>query len=293
MTLNFIPFLIIFSTIIGCSSLSTKKVDIQGHRGCRGLMPENTITAMIKAVEIGVNTLEMDVVISNDKMVLLSHEPFLSHEICLTPDGQEILEKDERSYNLYQMNYEEIKLCDCGTKIHPRFPDQKKLAALKPLLAKVIDTVEQYLQVHSLPAVWYNIETKCSPDGDGVFHPEPKEFIALLLDVLKGKNILDRTIIQSFDVRTLKVIKIKSPKMKLALLVENIQSPAENIKKLGFIPDVYSPYYLLVNDELMKYAQKNKMKVIPWTVNDKESIRKLIDMGVDGIITDYPDRAIE
>ena len=273
--------------------MSTEKVDIQGHRGCRGLMPENTITAMIKAVEIGVSTLEMDVVISKDKMVLLSHEPFLSHEICLTPDGQQILEKDERSYNLYEMNYEEIKLCDCGTKIHPRFPGQEKLAVYKPLLAEVIDTVEQYLLAHSLPPVWYNIETKCSPDGDGVFHPEPKEFIALLLDVLKDKNILDRTIIQSFDVRPLKVVKIKFPNIKLALLVEDIQSPAENIKKLGFIPDVYSPYYLLVNDELMKYAQKNKIKVIPWTVNDTNDMKRLIELGVDGIITDYPDRAIK
>jgi len=104
-------FLIIIIFMSGCSNRQSveKKTDIQGHRGCRGLMPENTIPGFIKAIELGVTTLEMDVVISKDKKVVVSHEPFLSHEICLTPDGKEISEADEKSYNLFQMTYDEIK----------------------------------------------------------------------------------------------------------------------------------------------------------------------------------------
>ena len=277
----------------GCSTNAEENIDIQGHRGCRGLMPENTIPGFIKAIELGVTTLEMDVVISKDKKVVVSHEPFLSHEICLTPDGKEISEEDEKSYNLFQMTYEEIEKCDCGTKIHPRFPDQEKLAVHKPLLSDVIDAVEKTIIENSLQLVRYNIETKYTPEGDGIFHPMPEEFVDLLLKVLNEKGILDRTIIQSFDISPLQIIKEKDPKLKLALLVENTYSPEENIKNLGFIPDVYSPYYLLVNEDLIKYARENNMKVIPWTINDKEDMKKLLEMGVDGIITDYPDRARE
>lgn len=277
----------------GCSTYTEKNIDIQGHRGCRGLMPENTIPGFIKAIELGVTTLEMDVVISKDNKVVVSHEPFLSHDICLTPDGKEISEEDEKSYNLFQMTYEEIEKCDCGTKIHPRFPEQEKLAAHKPLLSEVIDAVEKTIKENSLQPVRYNIETKCAPEGDGIFHPKPEEFTGLLLKVLKEKGILDRTIIQSFDVRTLQVVKEKHPDVNLALLVENVHSPEENIKNLGFVPDVYSPYYLLVDHALIEYAKKNKMKVIPWTINDKEMMETLLKLGVDGIITDYPDRARE
>src|SRR3972149_2846181 len=93
-------FLIIIIFMTGCSTNAVKKTDIQGHRGCRGLMPENTIPGFIKAIELGVSTLEMDVVISKDKKVVVSHEPFLSHEICLTPEGEEIPEEEEKAYNL-------------------------------------------------------------------------------------------------------------------------------------------------------------------------------------------------
>ncbi|MFH1320260.1 MAG: glycerophosphodiester phosphodiesterase family protein [Bacteroidota bacterium] len=278
---------------MSCSTGIIKKIDIQGHRGCRGLMPENSIPGFIKAVEIGVNTLEMDVVISMDKKVLLSHEPFLSHKICLNSDEQEIHKKDETNYNLFQMTYEEIKKCDCGTKPHSRFPSQKKLPIYKPLLSEVIDTIEQYINSNSLPPVQYNIETKCTPDGDGIFHPLPSEFVDLLFDVIKEKDILHRTIIQSFDLRILQIVKGKYPDMTLSLLIDNNYSPDGNITKLGFIPDIYSPQYLLVDNGLLEYAEKNKMKVIPWTVNEQELMKLLIELGVDGIITDYPDRMME
>ncbi|MEM6803094.1 MAG: glycerophosphodiester phosphodiesterase family protein [Bacteroidota bacterium] len=148
--LSFRKVILLFSLCLGilaCTEPKTEQskisMDVQGHRGCRGLLPENTLPAFAKAIEIGVNTLEMDVVISKDKQVLLSHEPFLSHEICVGPEGEEISEENEREWNLYKMDYEQIKECDCGSKAHKRFPDQEKMAVHKPLLKEVILAAEQ------------------------------------------------------------------------------------------------------------------------------------------------------
>ena len=135
----------LFLLLLTVNSFS-QEFDIQGHRGCRGLLPENSIVAMKKAVDLGVTTLELDVVISADHQVLLSHEPFLSHEICLDSNGNEIYENNEKSYNLYKMNYDEIRKCDCGSKIHPRFLSQEKVKTYKPLLSEMIDSVENYIQ---------------------------------------------------------------------------------------------------------------------------------------------------
>lgn len=287
-------FIFIFLILQSCiQKKSEKTFDLQGHRGCRGLMPENSIPAMLKALEIGVNTLEMDVVISKDKQVVLSHEPMLSHEICFTENGTEISQDDEQLFNLYKMNYDEIKKCDCGSKHNKRFPNQQKIKVAKPLLSEVIDSVEKFIEKNSLPKVQYNIEIKSTPETDGSFHPRPNEFCELVMNVIKEKNIEERVIIQSFDVRPLQEIHQKNPKIKLALLVENRYSVEKNIEQLGFIPDIYSPNHLFVNEKLMKFAAEKNMKVIPWTVNEKEEILSVLRLGVDGIITDYPDRAKE
>ena len=277
--------------------LFSQNFDIQGHRGCRGLLPENSIEAMKRAIDLGVTTLEMDVVISKDKQVFLSHEPFLSREICLDKNKNEITEANERSYNLYQMNYDEIKTCDCGSKIHPRFLDQQKLETYKPLLSDVIYFVEEYiskLQKGDLgKKIYYNIETKSDPKGDGIYHPEPKEFVDLLISVLKNTTISDRVYIQSFDVRTLQYLHQKYPKYKTVLLVENKMSIEENLKTLGFKPNVYSPEFILLDEKKVKLLHKKGIKVIPWTVNKTEDMQKLISYKVDGLITDYPNRYFE
>ncbi len=265
--------------------------DLQGHRGCRGLMPENTIPAMIRALDLGVNTLEMDVVISKDKQVVVSHDPFFNWEISTTPAGNAILQKDEKQFNLYSLNYNDIRQWDVGTKPHPRFPQQQKIPSVKPLLADLIDTVEQYLLKHRILPVQYNIETKSLPLTDNIFHPEPEEFTELLMQVIKKKKIEERTIIQSFDVRTLQVIHKKYPSMKTALLIEgfNKKTAAENLDLLGYTPSIYSPEYNLVTPELVSFCHSKKIKLIPWTVNDKKNMDRLREMKVDGLITDYPD----
>jgi glycerophosphoryl diester phosphodiesterase len=273
--------------------------DIQGHRGCRGLLPENTIAAFTHALKLGVTTLEMDTVISKDNQVVVSHEAFMNHEICLQPNGNEITADNEKSFNLYQMTYKEIATFDCGTKPHPRFPDQKKQLAHKPLLHDVFEKTLKYAIEHRFQRdLYYNIETKCLPETDNIFHPEPQVFCKLLANVIEMWEMWDNVTIQSFDLRTLKEFRQLRPKTYLSLLVEpnevnlDLASHQKKIDELGFIPKIYSPYYKTVTPELVEFAKKNKMKIIPWTVNDKASMKALQTMGVNGFITDYPNIAI-
>ena len=299
-----IPFLL--GLILSCSSTknnSTVNKDIkntplggwdafdkQGHRGCRGLMPENTVPAMINAIGLGVTTLEMDVVISKDKKVLLSHEAFFNHEITTKPDGSFIAEKDEQTYNMYQMNYTDIIKYDVGLKPHPRFPDQQKMKAVKPLLSDVFKAVKEYMMTARRPFPFYNIETKCLPATDNVYHPAPAEFVELLMKEIKENQLEDFVIIQSFDFRTLQYLNQHYPNIKTAMLVEadNKNSFRKQIKDIGFTPTIYSPEFTLVTEDLIKNCHYLNIKIIPWTVNDKNKIAELKKMGVDGIITDYP-----
>lgn len=264
--------------------------DKQGHRGCRGLMPENTIPAMINAIDLGVTTLEMDVVITKDKKVILSHEPWFGREITTKPDGTYMGEREERRYNIYWMTYGETQTFDVGMKPHPRFPAQQKMKVTKPLLSAVIDSVNKAMMTRRRPPLFYNIETKTNPEGDGIFHPKPDEFVELLMDVIKEKGIEDHVIIQSFDFRTLQYLHKKYPDIKTAMLVEDVDRKPleEQLKKLGFTANIYSPHYSLVTGSLIKQCHEKGMKLIPWTVNDKAKIAELKKMGADGIITDYP-----
>lgn len=264
--------------------------DKEGHRGCRGLMPENTIPAMIKATDFGVNTLEMDIVFTSDNVAILSHEPFFNHEITTKPDGKFIDEKDEKNYNIYKMTFAETQRYDVGLKPHPRFPEQQKLKVSKPSLAAVIDSVEAYTASKNLPKVYYNIETKTDPATDKTYHPAPAAFVEMLMKVINEKGIADRAIIQSFDMRTLKYLHKKYPAVKTALLIEvtNKNSFRKQMKDLSFTPSIYSPEETLVTTNLINECHERNIRIIPWTVDDKKRIKELRSLGVDGIISDYP-----
>ena len=164
------------------------------------------------------------------------------------------------------------------------------MKAVKPLLADVIDSVNKAMMTRRRPFPYYNIETKTNPEFDGVFNPKPDEIVELLMAVIKEKGIEEQVIIQSFDFRTLQYLHQHYPPIKTAMLIEDVdkRSLAEQLKALGFIPTIYSPAYQLVNAELIKKCHAKQIKIIPWTVNDKEAIAKLKAMGVDGIISDYP-----
>ncbi|GAB4008668.1 glycerophosphodiester phosphodiesterase family protein [Spirosoma migulaei] len=268
--------------------MAQPKLDRQGHRGCRGLMPENTIPAMKKALDLGVQTLELDVVISKDKQVVVSHDTYMSADIALKPDGKPVTAEEQKQLNLYQLTYAEIKKFDVGSKPHPQFGQQQKFPAYKPLLANLIDSVNTYAKAKGIPLPLFNIEIKSMPTTDGVYHPEPKEFVELVLTVCKAKNLGKQLTIQSFDVRPLQLIHKQSPEIPLSYLTANSKSLADNLATLGFTPHAYSPYYKTVTAEVVKACHQQGMVIIPWTVNSKVDIDSLIQLGVDGIISDYP-----
>lgn len=273
------------------SSMSTAPIfDLQGHRGCRGLMPENTIPAMLRALELGVTTLEMDVVISGDGQVVLSHEPFFNHEISRDPTGKPIPESQEKKHNLYRLTYNQISQYDVGLQPHPRFPQQAKIAAQKPTLATLMDEVEKFRQEKQLPPCWFNIETKTNAATDHLFHPAPAEFVDKLMSVIRAKHIESRTIIQSFDVRTLQYLHQKYPSIQTALLIEDDDKRPlpVHLERLGFTPSIYSPYHEHVDATLVQQCRTQGMRLIPWTVNLLPRMQQLKELGVDGIISDYP-----
>jgi glycerophosphoryl diester phosphodiesterase len=255
-------------------------------------MPENTIPAMLHAVDLGAKTLELDCVITADSKVAVSHDSYMSADIMLKPDGSTIDKADEKKYSLFKMTYDSIRAFDAGSKPHPQFPQQVKMKTYKPLLSALIDSVERYVKLHHLKPVYYNIETKSTPQGDGIYNPSPDVFVALLMDVINAKGIAKRVTIQSFDPRTLQVLHKTFPAQTTALLIGNKDSFDDNITHLGFTPSIYSPYYTLVTAELVKKAHDSKVAVLPWTVNEPADMKAMSDLGVDGIISDYPDRLV-
>ncbi|GAB3879076.1 glycerophosphodiester phosphodiesterase family protein [Hymenobacter segetis] len=275
--------------LLGNAEAQQRPLDLQGHRGGRGLMPENTIPAMRKALDLGVTTLEMDIAISQDKQVLLSHDPFMNADFVSLPDGSLITKTEEKSLRLYALPYAEIRRYDVGSHGNPRFPRQQKLRTNKPLLAEVIDSAEAYARWKGRPVPYYNIETKTTPEGDGINHPAPAEFVRLLLAVINQKGVQDRVIIQSFDPRTLELVHRTQPALRTALLVENQEELTVNLQRLSFRPTIYSPNYQLVTPALVQACHQQQLLLIPWTVNAAAVARELIGQGVDGIITDYPD----
>jgi glycerophosphoryl diester phosphodiesterase len=273
--------------------MSTKKIDIQGHRGARGLMPENTIPAFIKALELGVTTLELDLAVTKDMELLVSHEPYMNSLYALDTLGNEILKTEELKHNIYKMSYEEVKRYDVGSKFFDRFPDQVKMKVEKPLLIDLINTVNEYVEAVKIPAPYYNIEIKSDPIGDSIYHPDPAEFSNLVYDFIIQNMDTSRLNVQSFDFRILKYFKANYPAIRLAVLVENTASIEDNLKELGFVPEIYSCYHHNLDSQKISYLHSEGMKVIPWTVNEKTDIQRLINWGVDGIISDYPDRVIQ
>jgi glycerophosphoryl diester phosphodiesterase len=280
-----------FMLSLSASAQYLPKFDIQGHRGARGIQPENTIPAFVAALDMGVTTVEMDVVITKDKQVILSHEPWMSASICLDSAGLTFNEKDEKKFNIYKLNYEDIARFDCGSKVNERFPQQQKIPLAKPLLKDVIVAIEDHVRSYTIYEVDYNIEIKSSPEGDKKFHPAVEEYSDLVYDLIDQYLPWERVVIQSFDFRVLQYWHKTHPEVRLAALVENKNSIDHNLKELGFKPEIYSPYYPLLTKEKVDYLHKQKMRVIPWTVNEETEMLACKGMGVDGFITDYPDRA--
>ncbi len=245
------------------------------------------------ALEIGVDTLEMDVVVTRDEQVVVSHEPWFRSQICSNPQGARIPSWREREHNIYAMTYEEVARYRCGVFGDRRFPEQEHRSVQKPLLADVIAACEEYAGKLGRSAPFYSVEIKSRPRFDGRFHPPPAEYSRLLLDVFSSKDVIDRAIVQSFDVRSLRATRTQDESIPLALLVDNRRGYRWNVGRLGFLPELYSPNHTRMTKDDIERAHQDLAAVIPWTVNDPCRMRTLLEMGINGFITDYPDTGRE
>jgi len=266
--------------------------DAQGHRGARGLLPENTVDGFLLALDLGMTTLEMDVVVSADGVVVLSHDPTMSADICAHPDGRPVSSREEREFILFKMTLKEIQSFDCGSRGHPDFPEQQPRSAGKPALAQVFSTAEAHARESGRARPFYNIETKSSPSGDGEYHPGPSVFADALMFAAREAGVAERVTIQSFDERTLAPAHQPGCERATSLLVGRHRRGGfdRHVRGLGFTPDIYSPDHRRVNEDLIEAAHSADVRLVPWTINEVDRMIELIELGVDGLITDYPDR---
>lgn len=297
MNKKYLALFLAFASILGCKTaqqpvmknISFPSFSAEAHRGGRGLMPENTINAMQNAMTLPqITTLEMDTHITKDGKVVVAHDDYINPNFSLDPNGNVIPKSDAKKYVLYQMDYELIRSFDVGSKKYTNFPQQQKIKAHIPLLADLIDSVQNEIKHANKKQYFYNIETKCDVEGDGITNPAPEVFVKLLMDVIEKKKITPYVVIQSFDKRTIQLIHQKYPHIKTSFLVDNKKSYEENLTDLGYKPFILSPNYKMVDADLVKKAHADGVKVIPWTANTPEEITRLKGLKVDGIISDYP-----
>ena len=255
-------------------------VDVQAHRGGMGLMPANTIEAMKHALDLGVNTLELDLQLSRDGKVVVSHDSY-------------IMDGGSRKY-LFNLDYEEIRRYDIGSSPDPAWPERKCIAAGIPLLEELIDSVEAYTREKGYSPVRYNIEIKTEhSNGEGVIRPIYHDFVDACARIFLSKHLDDRLVVQSFDHRALNFMNEKYPEFKLSYLVSVGSGDFDTfMSRLRFVPAWLSPHYSLVNEELVRKCREKGMRIVTWTVDAPQDMQRMIDLDVDAVITNYPDRLL-
>ena len=272
----------------------TNAIDWQGHRGARGLAPENSIKSFLRAMDYpAIQTLELDLAVSQDRQLIVSHEPYMGAHICRHPDGAPVTEAQEDSLRLFEMTAEQIQTYDCGSRGNAKFPDQQPEPTYKPLLEDVVYTVDAYADQKGKPRPRYNIEIKSRPEWDAKLTPPPVEFARLVMDKLTELNMRKRSTVQSFDMRVLEAVHRLAPQQQTALLTEETNGLEADLKRLSYQPEIVSPYYQLVSQNYVEQAHAKGIRVVPWTVNEVADMRAMLAFGVDGIITDYPNRIAE
>jgi glycerophosphoryl diester phosphodiesterase len=278
-------------------SVAQTGFNLEGHRGCRGLLPENTIEAMYKALDIGVTTLELDVVITKDHKVLVSHEPYINALFASHPSGKPVLPAEEKALNIYKMTAKQAQQYDCGLRGNVRFPQQLKQKAIKPLLADLLKATEAYAKKHGLAKPYYNIEIKSEAKEYGISQPNVAQFSDLVYAVC-AKYIAPKYLtLQSFDFQVLEYLHAQRSKgvykkFSISALVEE-KDKMNILPLLTFKPEIFSPDYTLLTQEMLQSYQAKGIKVIPWTVNKIDDMRKLRQWAVNGFITDYPNLGME
>lgn len=261
------------------------KVKVHGHRGARAVLPENTLVGFEYALKIGVDVLEMDLAVTKDNHLVVSHDPYINSEICLDSEGK----PPKKNTMIRSLTLKQVKSYDCGSVQNKRFPKQKIIKGEKiPTLDEVFKMVKA--SKHNKD-VEFNIETKIFPAHPEIT-PTPKEFSKLVVELVQKHKLQKRTIIQSFDYRTLLEVKKLDASIRTSQLTyANLLDSVAVVKASK--ADILSPHYDWITAGEIKRLHQNKLQVAPWTANDPETWKKLVEMNVDAIITDDPEALIK
>ena len=257
--------------------------EIQGHRGSRWTHPENTLPAFQEALEAGADVLELDLGMTSDEVLIVSHDEVLNDQVCRYSDGKPITQKQI----LYKMTAKEAKNFDCGAMINPKFPQQKTILNTQ---MPTFDEFLVWLKSNNHPnakKVILNVETKIEKPEEGLT-ATPEKFAKALAKSLKKHDVVARTVVQSFDFRSLGEIRKILPKVKIALLVWEQKWPEIDKAITDYKADIVSPPFAWLDENIVKEIHAKKLQVIPWTVNEEKDWQNMIKLGVDGIITDRP-----
>jgi glycerophosphoryl diester phosphodiesterase len=248
------------------------RILVHGHRGARARRPENTIPAFEYAIAQGVDALEMDMAVSKDNVIVISHDPILEPPVCSGPSAKAIIR---------QLTLAEVRQWDCGAVRNPRFETQQTIPGTR------IPTLDDVFQLALRGAFDYNIETKSFPDHPE-YTPSPEEFSRMVLEKIRHYHLQERIILQSFDFRTLIAMRKLAPEIRLSALIENDSRDFKAVSAAAGNAEIVSPEFHLVTPEKVAAAHRAGLQVVPWTANTPADWDKLIAAKVDAIISDDP-----
>jgi glycerophosphoryl diester phosphodiesterase len=247
---------------------------IFGHRGCRGIYPENTIEGFKKAISFGVDGIELDVVVNKNQELVISHESYIDTNYCLTN------KLDNESLNIYKMNITEIQKIDCGSKFVKEFPNQLKVKERKPTFKEFKKELNEYNGD-------ILFEIKCEYNLVNEYFPEYENYAKIIFKETRYSKHLDKIYFMSFDYRILNELFKIMPNSKYIYLSSNKEFEQE-MKFLNFEPYGVGLDYNIISQKIIDFVHNKKHVIYGWTINDKENSKTLTSMGLDGVITDYP-----
>tara|TARA_B100001287_G_scaffold170821_1_gene143741 strand:- start:750 stop:1658 length:909 start_codon:yes stop_codon:yes gene_type:complete len=256
-------------------------IRVIGHRGCRGTMPENSIAGFKKAIEDGADGIELDIVVNGEGKLVVSHEPYFHKDFCFDPNGKSIA--NEKLYNIYKMTQDEVESFDCGSKVHPKFPEQQKEITRKPLLKDAVANLRSRIRGKLIL-----FEIKSEESEYGISQPHPDDFADIILKEVSAYQF-PNIVYMSFDKNLLESIHNKAPELLLAYLTY-LPSKSANayLKDLSFKPFALGMYHRTLNKRKLRQLRDKNISVYAWTVNTTIDAHKMMDLGIDAIITDYP-----
>jgi glycerophosphoryl diester phosphodiesterase len=260
------------------TAFADARILVHGHRGARAVLPENTLPAFEYAIAAGVDALELDLAVTSDNVLVVSHDPVMNPDYCTPPEGW------TGTRTIREMTFAELRGWDCGARANPGFPRQK------PVPGTRVPSLDEVFALAPRGTFGFNVETKifaAKPE----LTPPPAEFARLLLDAIRRHKLENRVIVQSFDFRTLEAMRKMAPEVALSALHAPPGSGYVGAAK-AVGARWWSPHYSIVTPELVEEAHKAGMKVVPWTANDASVWKKLAGARVDAIITDDPEALI-